>query len=110
GTLCAGDRAPEAPGLVIGGQDTSLFRLFTPSHHTVLIFAEFAEGDIRKALDSSAKYPDAIVDGHARHAYLVKGGSVTIVIVRLDGFIGAIVNDVDGIARYFSKIFQIPVS
>lgn len=130
-TLCAGDRAPEAPGLVIDGKDTSLFRLFIPSHHTVLIFAKLAEGDIRKAFYSSAKYPDAVVqtviitdeeagdfedvtvavdrDGHARRAYLVKGGSMTIVIVRPDGFIGAIVNNVDGIDRYFSKIFQMPV-
>jgi hypothetical protein len=35
---------------------------------------------------------------------------MTIVIVRPDGFIGAIVNDVDGIDRYFSKIFQISIS
>ncbi|KIM91474.1 hypothetical protein PILCRDRAFT_655 [Piloderma croceum F 1598] len=121
GTLCAEDRAPETPGLVIDGKDTSLFRLFTPSHHTVLIFAELAEGDIRKALDSMAKYPEAVVqtvvitakeagdfsdytvavdrDSYARRAYLVEGDSMTIVIVRPDGFIGAIVNDIDRIDR-----------
>jgi len=49
-------------------------------------------------------------DGHARRAYLVQGGSMTIVIVRPDGFIGAIVNEVNGIDRYFSKIFQVSIS
>jgi hypothetical protein len=103
---------------VISGQDTSLFRLFTRSHHTVLIFAELAEGDIRKALNSMTKYPDAVVrtvvigkeagdrgdatvavdrDSHARCAYLVEGDSVTVVIVHPGGFIGAIIND--GVVR-----------
>jgi hypothetical protein len=104
---------------VISGQDTSLFRLFTRSHHTILIFAELAEGDIRKALNSMTKYPDAVVrtvviigkeagnlgdatvavdrDSHARRAYLVEGDSVTVVIVHPGGFIGAIIND--GVVR-----------
>ena len=43
--LFAGDRAPEAPGLlkvvdgaILGEQTTSLFNLFNPTTHTVLIF------------------------------------------------------------------------
>jgi hypothetical protein len=48
-------------------------------------------------------------DNHARRAYLVEGNSVTVVIVRPDGFIGAIVNTIEGIERYFKKIFRISV-
>ena len=39
GTLRAGDRAPQAPGLVTASAgETSLFDLFGPGHHTVLLF------------------------------------------------------------------------
>jgi len=132
GTLCAGDRAPEASGLVIDGKDTSLFKLLTLSKHTVLIFTDFANvGDIRKALDSSSKYPEVVVqtmivtgkevgdfggativvdrDSNARSTYLVEEGLMTVVIVRPDGFIGAILYDTDGIDGYFGKIFKISV-
>ena len=42
--LCAGDRAPEAPGLVVKrtateGEETTLFKLLDYTKHTVLIFA-----------------------------------------------------------------------
>ena len=61
GTVCAGDHAPDAPGLVIGGKEMSLLRLFTSSHHTVLIFAECIKGDIHKVLESCTKYPKIVV-------------------------------------------------
>ncbi|KAJ6482979.1 FAD binding domain-containing protein [Mycena vitilis] len=125
GSLCAGDRAPEAPGLVQDGNETSLFALFQPSKHTVLVFAPntdasldnifattkaFSKGlvqtfVINKALDS-VQEPTGLVDrdGHAFSTYLV-GETTTVVVVRPDGFIGAIVADDEGLNRYFSKIF-----
>lgn len=44
GILRAGDRAPEAPGLVHEGYTTSLFSLLNPSTHTVLVFPASVEG------------------------------------------------------------------
>jgi hypothetical protein len=46
-------------------------------------------------------------DGHAHNAYLAQNDTVNIVVVRPDGFIGAIVMDVVGVQRYFSKIFDV---
>ena len=44
--LFAGDRAPESPGLVTAsGEETSLFKIYGPTHHTVLDF----EADAAKA-------------------------------------------------------------
>ena len=50
GVLRAGDRAPDAPGLVKinfdnhkSSESTRLFKLLGPTHHTVLIFADAAD-------------------------------------------------------------------
>jgi len=43
GELIAGDRAPDAPGLVEGAATTRLLDVFEPTHHTVLIFAPNTE-------------------------------------------------------------------
>jgi len=126
GTLHAGDRAPEAPGLIPYGTDreTSLLTLFKPSLHSVLVF--LAEDDNVDGLAS--RYPkDAVQtfiisrkdlgpveggiglvdrEGHAYNAYLVEEGVTTIVVVRPDTFIGAIVKDTAGVDRYFSKILK----
>ncbi|KAJ7657824.1 hypothetical protein DFH06DRAFT_1327883 [Mycena polygramma] len=125
GTLCAGDRAPEAPGIVRDGKETSLFALFQPSKHTVLVFAPnadvslygifaateaFSAGALQTfviyKVSASVQGPTDLVDrdGHAFSAYLV-GETATIVVVRPDGFIGAIVVDNEGLNRYFNKIF-----
>jgi len=124
GTLRAGDRAPEAPGLVQGGTDTSLFTLFQPSMHTVLIFPHndhasldhlFAvtsacpKGTVQTFViykaSASVQGASSLVDreGRAYSSYLIAGG--TIVVVRPDGFIGAIVLDDKGLTRYFNNIF-----
>ncbi|OCH83687.1 hypothetical protein OBBRIDRAFT_822088 [Obba rivulosa] len=118
GALHAGDRVPDATGLrkVKGPSaldaDTSLFRIFSPSYHTALVFAASAE-DANTALASLAKYPaeavrtvlilpagapvpvvdaEAVVedrDGHAYAGYGAEQGCLTIVIVRPDDYVGA---------------------
>jgi len=136
GILRAGDRAPDAPGLVKVNFDnqkscesTRLFNLLSPTHHTVLIFAEAA--DVHATLQVAiAKFSKELVravvllragstsiiqdvtcdvfedrDGHAYDAYKGAEGANGIVIIRPDGVTGAIVKDVDWVGRYFTAIF-----
>ena len=134
GVLRAGDRAPDAPGLVQVRSDnqkssdsTRLFKLLSPTRHTVLIFAEAA--DIGATLSANTKYHKGLVrpmvllragttnsiqdiacdvfedsDGHAYNAYRSAEGVNEIVIIRPDGAVGAIVKDVDWLERYFRGI------
>ena len=135
GPLRAGDRAPDAPGLVKvnfdnrkSSESTRLFKLLSPTYHTVLIFAEAA--DVHVTLQAAiAKFSRELVravvilragttsmiqdvacdvfedrDGHAYDAYKGVEGPNGIVIIRPDGVTGAIVRDVDWVERYL-KIF-----
>ena len=138
GLLRAGDRAPDAPGLVklkfdTGNQKSSkstrLFKLLSPTYHTVLIFAEAA--NVHATLQAGiARFPKEIIQvvvilragttnmiqdvacdvfedqgGHAYDAYKGAEGPNGIVIIRPDGVTGAIVKNVDWIERYFRTIF-----
>ncbi|KZT07594.1 monooxygenase [Laetiporus sulphureus 93-53] len=132
----AGDRAPDAPGLVnvkstdASEQPTSLFRIFSTTRHTILVFSPDS-AHAGPALEALTSYPaDAIQsvviylqdasstphvdganlslvdrDGHAYSGYAVEKGGLTIVIVRPDGVIGAIARGVDGLKAYFRGIF-----
>lgn len=125
----AGDRAPEAPGLVhLDGTETSLFKLFKTNLHTILVFsAADREQVVNEILHASEGYPGDIVqtilisdgsaknfevltfidrDGYARDAYSVRGNEVDVVVVRPDGIIGALAVDASGLARYFSKVLN----
>ncbi|KAK0436890.1 FAD binding domain-containing protein [Armillaria borealis] len=128
GALRAGDRAPDAPGLVSSqGEKTCLFDIFRTSYHTVLIFA-CAGLEVEGIPDLLKAYPAGTVksvvilqqnaapvvdgppadfvladgEGYARKHYNDRDG---IVIVRPDGIIGALVGGVDGLKRYFKGIF-----
>ena len=130
GTLRAGDRAPQATGLVTGSGETSLFDLFGLDHHTVLLFnvserdAEHVIGVVKRypidlvkkvAIASQgtsspcvAGAPDfAVVDtaGNAYSAYQVSPEKPTIVMVRPDGTVGGIVYGLEGLKRYFGGVF-----
>ncbi|KAK0196718.1 FAD binding domain-containing protein, partial [Armillaria mellea] len=112
-SLHAGDQAPDA--LLRG---TTLFSLFKSMVHTVLIFSKwsmdlevilktlpvqtFIIANVNSSLEGISVLVDG--DGHARKAYMVEEDSLTIVIVRPDSFIGAIITDVKGVEQYFSKI------
>lgn len=129
--LYAGDRAPDAPGLLPVGdasaEVTSLFKIFNPTRHTVLIFV----ADIEKAqpiLDALAAYPEATVativilpqtgvqaakgatltvvdqDGHARTAYPPAEKGFSTIVVRPDGVVGAVAHGAEGVTRYFEGI------
>lgn len=136
GTLRAGDRAPEAPGLihVENGIETSLFSLFKPSIHTAIIFAAEGRVDVlNEAVNVLSRYPEGIVqvvvirskddcttvnDGRLGEKTMLTDGAghahnaymikddIVIAIVRPDTFIGAIVKDGVGVGRYFGNILK----
>ena len=132
----AGDRAPNATGLlrIDGGQTTSLFDIFGPTHHTVLIFGsdaatvdpiiEYCRSCPVGTVVSTAVLPSSPSDGAAASAvgtgadlllrdrdgfahtdYGLTQGQSIAVVVRPDGFVGAVVHGVEGIAKYFGLIF-----
>lgn len=142
--LCAGDRAPESPGLIFPqpskasgkpGDKTSLFKLFSFLKHTIIIFAPSSKHDaVKEILFATAGISkdsvqvivitpmgvdDAVEgakqegvdielldrDGHAHDGYFVKKGELNVVIVRPDGYIGAIIKDKAGVGKYFEQIF-----
>ena len=134
GSLRAGDRAPQAPGLITVNADvaeTSLFDIFGPDHHTILLFNTPAD-ETERVISAVKKYPAGIVktvaifprdvegpsiagqpdiavtdkEGYAFSAYQVSPERPTIIIVRPDGVVGGIVYGLDGIKTYFGGVFD----
>ncbi|KAG2125965.1 FAD binding domain-containing protein [Suillus clintonianus] len=134
GHLEAGDRAPDAPNMLQVGRGESdvktLFGLYRPWYHTVLVFVpSLADASpilgALEALDKSvvrsavvlpslalatdvASLADLVLvdqDGHAHSAYLVEAGKTKVFVIRPDGMVGAIVHGAEGVKKYFSKIF-----
>ncbi|KAG1791973.1 FAD binding domain-containing protein [Suillus plorans] len=133
GHLEAGDRAPDAPNMLqVGGAEpdtTTLFGLYRPWYHTMLVFSPsladatpilgaleaYDKSVVRSAvvLPSSASVmpvtsPHLVLvdrDGYAYSAYLVEAGQTKVFVIRPDGVIGAIVHGTEGVKKYFSKIF-----
>ncbi|KAJ7120993.1 FAD binding domain-containing protein [Mycena epipterygia] len=124
-------RAPDAPELVRAGDaaSTHFFAVFRTSVHTVLVFggdaaarapivdvlARLPEGTVRTVLvvpqgqtvTGGDKFSEVLEDrgGHAYAGYSVTVHEVTVVVVRPDGVVGAVVSGADGVERYFQKIF-----
>ena len=130
GVLVAGDRAPDAPGLVVlaSGAETRLFDVFSATYHTVLVFTpdasattdtlevlrRYPEGVVRPVIvlpqgseATTVGQVDVVVDqgGHAYPAYLAVRAEQKVIVVRPDGVAGAIVHGAEGVAGYFGKIF-----
>ncbi|KAJ7080586.1 FAD binding domain-containing protein [Mycena belliarum] len=128
GGVQGGYRAPDAPGLA--GAAPRLFALFGPAAHTALVFGGDAAAHaavagaleawphgtvravlVRKAGAAAEETPfGEVVEDRAGHAYAeyVPGaaeGALTVVVVRPDGVVGAVIPDVEDIARYGSLIF-----
>jgi hypothetical protein len=133
---CPGDRAPEVPSLINTTSEhkhETLFSIFSPSHHTVLVFAKEYEEKSALALSTvisrlpgktihtvlilpsesnvnehGAVYDQVLIDseGHAHAGYVLPSDQSYIVIVRPDGVIGARVHEIAGVERYFQKIFS----
>lgn len=94
GGVLAGDRAPDAPVLGAAGQAARLFDLFRGTHWTVLAYmtqppAGISRHNIRvHEVGDKGDIRDA--GGHVRDIYGVAAGD--IVVVRPDGYIGAVVS------------------
>jgi len=133
----AGERAPDAPGLIdVTGNDTvTLFDIFGPAHHTVLLFSHDI-GQIEPIIHGLREYPAEIIrpaiilspapkepierlpkiegvdrvlldqDGHAHAGYAVSADKFTVIIVRPDGVVGGILYDSSRVKRYFDGIFS----
>ncbi|KAK7051449.1 hypothetical protein VNI00_004423 [Paramarasmius palmivorus] len=126
GSAHAGDRASDAPGLVWNEKEKRLFDLFSPSRHMVLVFSNeegatklldsfvCPEGSVTSAViypqgtkspkESDANHTLVDRDGHAYKHYKVKEGEAWIVIIRPDGYIGAVAKDASGVKKYFAQI------
>ena len=83
GVLRAGDRAPDAPGLVKvnfdnqkSSESTRLFELLSPTYHTILIFAEAADSDVHATLQTlQAKFSKELV----RAVVLLRTGTTNVI-------------------------------
>ncbi|KAE9394016.1 hypothetical protein BT96DRAFT_978706 [Gymnopus androsaceus JB14] len=132
GTVHAGDRAPNAPSLARqDGETTTLFDIFKPIQHIALIFPGLAGQDfVGETIKTFREYPVGIVksvlllpastagsfsdladmtlidsEGYAYTHYVVAQDTPTVVIVRPDGYIGALVTSGrTGIRNYFGGI------
>ncbi|KAF9259567.1 hypothetical protein L218DRAFT_657286 [Marasmius fiardii PR-910] len=135
--LEAGDRAPEAPGLVDASKTvttTSLYEVFKPTEHTVLVFDGHKEGPVSVINKALQRYSEGTVqtvvlyprgttpapefkdvsrvlvledrEGYAYKHYGIGEESprIKIVVVRPDAYIGALVEGVEGLEKYFEKI------
>ena len=130
--ICAGDRAPDAPVIQDNGSETTLFKLFNPAKHAVLIFVSDNQAveeervqEVLKALDGYPKdtiqtilvssnekikvvgvdYTVIDRDRHAASSYLTENEKV-MVVIRPDTYVGAVVKGAEGLKNYFSTIFN----
>ncbi|KAJ8093949.1 hypothetical protein PM082_009832 [Marasmius tenuissimus] len=131
GSAHAGDRAPYAPGLVLSGDEKTcgLYDLFDIKSHTVLVFSRpgsplvdevqgalsgsdgelvrgvviFPQGTDSSEVSSLRSLVDA--EGYAYKHFKVSQDEELAVVVRPDGYIGAVVKGTWGLRSYLSKIF-----
>ena len=113
GNVLAGDRAPDAPIRGAGGQALRLFNLFQGAHWTLLGYG-VARGSVqpRPGLHIHVFGLDGeVIDaqGHFQRAYELAIGDW--VLVRPDGYIGAIVSsgDVDVLEGYMAQVGLLPI-
>ena len=134
GGVRAGDRAPQATGLVdAAGKETSVFDILKPTYHTLMVFVPGTGGENDRVVavtKAAQTYPTGTVrvviigqdgvpsadegteayhdkDGLALRAYRIEGETPpTIVVVRPDAYIGGFVYDVTGVEEYFTRIFK----
>ncbi|KAF8598308.1 hypothetical protein BDV93DRAFT_594337 [Ceratobasidium sp. AG-I] len=132
--LCAGDRAPEAPGLIDieTQEETSVFNILSCSKHTVFVLADsvatakpffhIVESDRTNTFNGVLVLPASkgmvlgerlarvrvLSDrhGNAFRAYSL-GEGPTAVAVRPDGMIGALTGQCEALQKYYNLIFSV---
>lgn len=101
--LAAGDRAPDAPCLRANGDPVRLFALFAGPHWTLLRFGPNAPRLNHESIRSHQIGTDILDrDRHIERAYDLKDGGA--VLVRPDGYIGAIATDQSALAGYGQRL------
>jgi 2-polyprenyl-6-methoxyphenol hydroxylase-like FAD-dependent oxidoreductase len=105
----AGHRAPDAPVRGAGGAPTRLFKLFQGSHWTLLGYEADRVTAVRPRaglhVHTLGPRGDIVDDGgHVRDGYGLEPG--TWVLIRPDGYIGAIVSSDErpALERYFATV------
>jgi len=107
--VAAGDRAPDAPCLDRDGRPVRLFDCYAGPHWTLLRFGTTAPLLGRAGVVSYCVGADLVdVDGHIRAAYDVKDGAA--VLVRPDGYIGAVTSEPAALAAYVNRVMPPGVS
>ena len=99
----AGNRAPDAPVRGAAGQPTRLFTLFQGAHWTLLVYEAPSPITARKGLRIHRIGGDIVDDqGLAREHYGLAPGDC--VLVRPDGYIGAVTRDADVLEHYLGTV------
>ena len=135
GELRAGDRALDAPALEpVGGDEggsLTLFGIFRPTYHTVLVFTSdagcalplleevkrypagslkvvvvYPRGVTGAAMVAGADYTVVDRDGHAYTAYGVSPEHPLVAVVRPDAVVGGIVFGMEGLRKYLKGVFS----
>ena len=96
--LRAGDRAPDSP-CAVDGSPTRLFTLYAGPHWTLIRFGADAP-----RLDHPDVVTPDVVDSEGYAAKLYDVPDNTAVLVRPDGYIGAITDDAGELAAYASRV------
>jgi 2-polyprenyl-6-methoxyphenol hydroxylase-like FAD-dependent oxidoreductase len=99
----AGNRAPDAPVRGAAGQPTRLFHLFQGTHWTLLVYDAPSPVAARKALRIHRIGSDIVDDqGLVRDHYGLAPGDC--VLVRPDGYIGAVARDAGALQQYLVSV------
>lgn len=136
GSIRAGDRAPDASGLVRVGTDESarLFEIFDSRLHMVVIFADRLTQELTTTPAVFTKYSPEVVrfvvvrqvrananaspefsmyhdrDGYAHKAYNSVDESGKVFVVRPDGFVGARLKSIENVEKYFDEVLGLSLS
>ena len=103
--LVAGDRAPDAPCLDHDGRPVRLFNCYAGPHWTLLRFGATAPTLDRAGLRSYRVGSDLVdTNRHIQDAYDVK--DVAAVLIRPDGYIGAITSRPADLAAYATRVMS----
>jgi 2-polyprenyl-6-methoxyphenol hydroxylase-like FAD-dependent oxidoreductase len=107
--LAAGDRAPDAPCLHRDGKPVRLFDCYAGPHWTLLRFGTTAPALGQPVVQSHCIGDDLIdADQHILDAYDIKAGAA--VLIRPDGYIGAITSAPADLADYAHHVMAGVVS
>jgi hypothetical protein len=99
----AGNRAPDAPVLGGAGQPTRLFNLFRGTHWTLLVYEAEPPIAARAGLRIHRIGGDVLDEqGLVREYYGLAPGDC--VLVRPDGYIGAVARDAETLESYLAAV------